>query len=95
MEGLTGAWELARGMVQKAQAKQKKQYDQHAREEVSFKKGDRVFVHMPGKKRGKAHKFSCPFQGPYGITSIWETGAEVVLVDKPQAGAIQVALNRL
>ena len=91
---LSEAWELARSEVGKAQTKQKRQYDRHA-VEVPFRKGDRVFVHNPGLKRGKAHKFARPFQGPFRITDIWETGADVMLIEQPKASTTRVSLNRL
>lgn len=83
---------LSRKEVEKAQRKQK--HDHNAME-VPFRKGDRVFVHKPGLRRGEAHKFTRPFQGPFCITDIWETGADVVLIDKPKAGTTRVSLNSL
>ena len=57
--------------------------------------GDRVFVHMPGVKRGKAHKFARSFDGPYRILHIDETGAEVILVGQLEGKKMRIALNRL
>ena len=94
MIGLADAWEMARAEVKKAQRNQKRYHDRHA-QTVPFQRGDRVFVHKPGLKRGKAHKFYRPFQGPYRIIEIWGTGAEVLLIEKPKAGTIRVALDRL
>ena len=88
---MRGIW---RGQVQKAQQRQKHQHDRRA-QDPGFRVGDRVFVYMPAKKSGKAHKFAKPFQGPYRIVSLFENGAEVRLVDKPSAGTIRVALNRV
>ena len=63
MTGLADACEMARAEVKKAQRNKKCYHDRHA-QKVPFQRGDRVFVHKPGLKRGKAHKFCCPFQGP-------------------------------
>ncbi len=51
---LSAAWEMARTEVKKSQSKQKRYYDQRAKCH-QFREGDRVFVHMPGVKKGKAH----------------------------------------
>ena len=93
-QGLSAAWKMAREQVQKAQRRQKTQHDRHARD-PGFRVGDRVFVLMPAKRLGKAHKFARPFGGPYRIVAMCENGAEVKLIDKPQSDAIRVALNRV
>ena len=93
-QGLSAAWKLAREQVQKAQRRQKTQHDLHARD-PGFRVGDRVFVLMPAKRQGKAHKFARPFGGPYRIVAMCENGAEVKLIDKPQSDTIRVALNRV
>ena len=92
--GLAEAWELARVHVRKAQRRQKAQHDRRATD-PPFRVGDRVFVLMPGEKRGKAYKLAKPFKGPYRILSLFDNGAEVQLVEKPQSGSIRVALNRV
>ena len=51
-QGLSAAWKLALEQVQKAQRRQKAQHDRHARD-PGFRVGDRVFVLMPAKRRGK------------------------------------------
>lgn len=55
--------------------------------------GDRAFVFMPAAKQGKNRKFARPFRGPYCIVTLYDNGAEVRPVDKPQAPTIRVALN--
>ena len=93
---LSQAWELARAQVKKAQQKQKKYYDLHAKE-TRLQQGDRVFVYMPSekKKKGEAHKFSCPFHGPYRVIELTANDAKVVPVNKPHSTPIFVALDRV
>ena len=91
---LSHAWEMARSNVTRAQKQQKKYYDRRARPS-NFCVGDRVFVYMPTAKSTKAHKFARPFYGPYRILQVFETGAEVRPVDRPQSKSIRVAFNRL
>ena len=50
--------------IGKAQERQKKAYDQKARQ-ADIQVGTRVFVHKPALKQRKAHKFARPFTGPY------------------------------
>ena len=50
---------------------------------------------MPGAKRGKAYKFARPFEGPYRMVALYDNGADVTHVDKPQSSPIRVALNRV
>ena len=33
---------------------------------------DRVYLHVPSVKRGKAHKFTRPFRGPYRILHLYD-----------------------
>ena len=94
VQSLTEAWGLAQSHVRKAQDKQKRLHDQRAAE-PSFRFGDRVFLYEPAAKSSKAHKFARPYIGPYRIVCLYQNGAEVHPVDKPQKAAIQVALNRL
>ena len=94
---LSQAWELARAYVKKAQQKQKKYHDLHAKES-KFQQGDRVFVYMPyeKKRRGiKAHKFTRPFHGPYRVIELTANDAKMVPVDKPHSSPIYVALDRV
>ena len=92
--GMAEAWSAAQTQVRKAQKRQKVQHDRHATDS-RFQVGDRVYVYMPAEKRGKAYKFARPFRGPFRVVTLYENGADVRLVDKPQAEAIRVALNRV
>ena len=94
VQGLTEVWGVAQSYVRKAQDKQKRLYDQHAAE-PSFQVGDRVFLYEPAAKSSKAHKFARPYGGPYRIVCLYQNGAEIRPVDKPQRATIRVALNRL
>ena len=80
--------------VEKAQRKQKWQHDRHAWD-PRFNVGDRVFVYMPVEFLEKAYKFARPFKGPYRILTMFDSGAEVKLIEKLQADAIRVALNHV
>ena len=93
---LSQAWKLARAQVKKAQQKQKKYYDLHAKE-TRLQQGDRVFVYMPSekKKKGKAPKFARPFHGPYRVIELTANDAKVVPVNKPHSTPIFVALDRV
>ncbi len=91
---LSSAWEMAWREVQKAQSRQKAKHDRRT-QAPEFQVGDRVFVYMPAERLGKAHKFARPFRGPYRIIALFENGAQVNLVDRPQAASIRVALNRV
>ena len=50
---LSAAWELARKSVQRAQKKQKEQYDRRVTPISPFREGERVFLYKPGEKTGK------------------------------------------
>ena len=91
---MSKAWELARTSVKKAQGRQKQQHDRRAKS-VEFKPGDRVFVFMPGAKRGKAYKFARAFHGPYRIIEIVENGVILKPIDRPQADPVRVALDHI
>lgn len=60
-----------------------------------FSEGDRVFVFKPAAKSCKAFKFARPFHGPYRIVTLYDTGAEVRLVDRPQDPCIHIPFDRL
>ena len=92
--GLQEAWEMARAHVKKAQRRQQRNYDKRATP-VTLRKGDRVYLHVPSAKQGKAHKFARPFRGPYRIVSLYNNGADIRPVDKPHQDTIRVSLNRL
>ena len=88
------AWELARSSVKKAQKRQKQWHDRQSKP-AEFKPGDRVFIHMPGAKRGKAHKFARTFHGPYRVLELVENGILARPVDRPKEDPTRVALNRV
>ena len=94
VQGVTEVWGVAQSHVRKAQDKQKRSHDQHAAE-PSFQVGDRVFLYEPAAKSSKAHKFARPYGGPYCIVCLYQNGAEIRPVDKPQKATIRVALNCL
>ena len=60
-----------------------------------FALGDRVFVYKPAAKSCKSYKFVRPFQGPYRIIQLYDGGADVTLVDKPEEPSIRVPFERL
>ena len=49
-------------------------------------------VHMPGNVKGNAWKLVRPFHGPFRVTSVTPTNAEVRLVDEPKSETIFVSL---
>ena len=85
---------LAKEHVKKAQWAQKRQYDKKS-QAVPLRVGDRVFLHVPSTKQGKAYKFAKPFKGPFRVLEMFENGADIHMVDNPKADTIQVSLNRL
>ena len=91
---MSEAWELAWRHIKKAQRRQKTYHDRNSRS-VPLQVGDRVFLHVPAAKQGKAHKFARPLRGPYRVIELYENGADIRPVDRPQADTIRVALNRL
>lgn len=91
---MSDAWSFARDNIQKAQRKQKQQYDRKSKL-LDLKVGDRVMVYFPNVVRGKAWKFARPFYGPYVMVSLTPTNVEVRLVDRPSDNTIFVALDRV
>ena len=91
---LQAAWALARSNVKKAQQRQKRNYGRGS-STVSLKVGERVYLHVPSAKRGKAHKFARPFKGPYRILALYENGADIRSIDHPREEPKRVSLNRL
>ena len=91
---LTTAWELARTNINRAQKAQKKLHDKRAKE-PPIQVGDRVYVYMPMKKLGKAHKFALPFEGPYRVLALYPNGVDLQSIEKPKSRQIRVALNRV
>ena len=81
--GLQEAWEMSQKQVKKVQQRQQRNYDQSAKP-VILRVGDRVFLHVPSAKQGKAHKFARPFRGPYRIINLYNNGADIRPVDRPQ-----------
>ena len=92
--GLVKAHEDAREQIKKAQVRQKKFYDMHAKE-PAYKVGERVMVYMPTDVTGKERKLARPYHGPYRIVTLTLTNAEVKLVDSVDDPSIFVALDRL
>ena len=91
---LVKAHEDAREQIKKAQVRQKKFYDMHAKE-PAYKVGERVMVYMPTDVTGKERKLARPYHGPYRIVTLTPTNAEVKLVDSVDDPSIFVALDRL
>ena len=79
---LQAAWELARSNVKKAQQRQQRNYGKGSKP-VFLRVGDRVYLHVPSIKRGKAHKFARPFTGPYRILGLYDNGADIRSIDHP------------
>lgn len=94
MTKLSGAWELARESVSKAQKKQKTIYDRHSRP-PSFVVGDRALLFQLAEKTGEARKLARPYHGPYRIIELDTNAAHVHRVDRSQDDTILVALGRL
>jgi hypothetical protein len=84
---MSEAWQMAQKKIVIAQRRQSVQHDRHARLS-KFCLGDRVFIFNPAMKSGKAHKLSLPFQGPYCVTSVYDTSLDVCPVDRPDAAPI-------
>lgn len=93
-QDLQSAWEVARQNVEKAQKRQKKYYDRHARE-VTYKVGQRVFLYTPSAKSGQSYKFALPYKGPFRILGVKDNVAEIQNIDQPTAEVLRVALSRL
>ena len=93
---LSDAWAMATANfnIKEAQAHQKHHYDKKSKAS-KLSVGDGVMVYMLHAVSGKAWKLARPFYGPYRIVSLTRTNAEVKLIDKPDADAIFVALNRV
>ena len=91
---LVKAHECAREQIKKAQVRQKKFYDVHAKE-PSYKVGERIMVYMPTDVTGKDRKLARPYHGPYRVVALTPTNAEVKLVDSVDDPSIFVALDRL
>ena len=73
-------------------AQQKQQHDKRGVATL-FHEGDVVFLFMPARTTGAERKLQCPTEGPYCITWLWSTGAEVTRLGRKKT--IRVALERL
>ena len=93
-ENLQSAWALAQNQIKKAQEHQKRNYDRNT-QTPDHQVGDKVWLYMPARKQGPLRKFALPYEGPYLITNIPETGVELRPVDKPTARPIRVAWERI
>ena len=93
-ERMAEAWRSAQDCIQQAQRRQQRQYDK-GRVPTQFQEGDIVYVFMPAKTTGKERKLQRPHDGPFKITQLWPTGAEVVSLRHPAGRPVQVALDRL
>jgi len=91
---LSQAWDLARANIERAQKRQKLQYDKKA-SAVNLQVGNRVMVYMPAKVKGKDRKIARPYHGPYWVLSLTPTNAEVRFIDDPTNEPIFVALERI
>ena len=91
---MSEAWQLAQVKIVNAQRRQKTHYDRGAKPST-FRVGDRVFVFNPALKAGKAHKLALPFQGPYRVKAVYETGLDVYPIDRRENTSIRVALDRV
>lgn len=61
---MSEVWELARSSVEKAQKRQKANYDKKRRP-CNFVVGEHVFLFKPADKTGASRKLARPFHGPY------------------------------
>ena len=91
---LSKAHKIALENIRKAQTKQKEFYDRHAGDH-KFKVGERVMVYMPGDVTGKDWKLARPYHGPFRITTLTPTNAEVELIEKPSDPPLFVSISRL
>ena len=91
---MSQAWETARKMVDKAQKRQKRNYDRNCRP-PDFIEGERVFLLKPAEKTGERRKLARPFHGPYRVVRLDTNTAHIRRVDKPQDDTILVAVDRL
>ena len=95
---LSGAWELARQCVGKAQSKQKKAYDKPSgfpNFVVGELVGERVFLFKPAENTGEARKLARPYNGYYRIMELDANTVHIHRVDCPQDETILVALSHL
>ena len=62
---------------------------------MRFAEEEIVYVFMPARTTGEEWKLQRPHDGPFRITQLWPTGAEVVSLKHRASWPIQVALDRL
>ena len=91
---MSTAWEAARASIERAQRKQKSQYDKKA-ETVPYKEGDLVYLFMPAKT-SKTRKLERPNEGPFKIIKAEGTCVELSRAGKGRKKKIiRVAWDRL
>ena len=91
---LSDAWALAHQNIEKAQRKQKTQYDKRSTK-PKIKTGDRVMVLFPNEVKGKSWKLARPYFGPFTVISATSTNAEVKLLHSSDDNSIFVSLDRV
>ena len=91
---MSDAWKLARGMVKKAQSRQKKQYDRRS-QPPKFAEGDKVFLLKPAELTGELRKLARSYHGPYHIITMDTNTASICRVDRPEDSPVLVALDHL
>ena len=92
--GLSTAWKIAQNSIAAAQKKQKKQFDQKAKD-VKYVPGDRVMVYMPHEDTGKLRKLALPHHGPYRVLEVLPNGLSLRPVDRPEEQPILVNRDRV
>jgi hypothetical protein len=53
--------------IEEAQARQRRAYDEKSTEAPVYEKGDWVWLHSPGHKKGASRKLCSPYKGPFVI----------------------------
>ena len=91
-EKMAFAWDVAKKNVERAQKKQKEQYDKQAKR-CDFKVGDIVYVFMPAKTSGEARKLAKPNEGPFEIVRNMETGVEVRRLGRGKKNHIRICME--
>uniref|UniRef100_A0A914X6C2 RNA-directed DNA polymerase n=2 Tax=Plectus sambesii TaxID=2011161 RepID=A0A914X6C2_9BILA len=93
VQNLSEANVLAAARIEKAQRRQKEYYDKQ-QPASKFAVGQRVLVYMPIEKSGKLRKLNRPNYGPFYISNLTDSNAEVELATDP-TDRMFVALDRL
>ena len=89
---LSTARETALESIRKAQHRYKEGYDRRA-ENYSYCVGDWVLIRLPSEETGQLRKLSCPWRGPYRVTSCNETNVTAVKVYFPREDPIQLRVK--